>query len=145
MMEIFFTCYWLLGVWPQERFSCVVSFEPIDWDGVWFRRKRKLFFFNIHLLFLFIYLAVPGLKCNTWDLLCYGNAGSLVAAYELFTVADGIQFPNQGWIKAPCLRERGVLATGSPRKSQASSVLWSKNGKMWASALEHRQSLRSRG
>ena len=45
-----------------------------------------------------VLIATRGIVC-----LCCGNAGSLVAAYELFTVADGIQFPDQGWIEAPAL------------------------------------------
>ena len=61
-----------------------------------FGSEEKESFFKYSFIIFIYLLAVPGLNCNTWDLLCCGNAGSLVAAYELFTVADGIHFPNQG-------------------------------------------------
>ena len=49
-----------------------------------------------------MYLAVPGLICNTRDLgssLQY--AGFLVAAYELSAASCGISFPEQGWKRRP--------------------------------------------
>ena len=46
-------------------------------------------------LFLFVYLAAPGLSCLVWDLQLW-HAGSLVAAC-------GIYFPDQGSNPDPCI------------------------------------------
>ena len=44
---------------------------------------------------MFIYLAVLGLGCDTWDL--------LAAAFELPAMAGRIHFPDQGSKPGPCI------------------------------------------
>ena len=60
-------------------------------------------------IYLFIYLAMPGLRCSLWDLELQ-HANSLA-------VACGIQFPEQGWNQGPQHCEGRVLVTGPPGKS----------------------------
>ena len=63
-----------------------------------------------HLFFFFKYLFI-------W------RHQDLVAACKLLIVAWGIQFPDQGSTLGPLYRERGVLATGPPGKSQGDFIL----------------------
>ena len=61
-------------------------------------------------MYVFTYLTMPGLSCDTQYLrFLLQHAGSLVAAC-------GIYFPNQGLIPGPLHWECGVLATGLPGK-----------------------------
>ena len=54
-------------------------------------------FLRTFLLFLFIYLAVPGLICGTWDLQSwFQHVGSLVAVCRLLVEACGILLPLPG-------------------------------------------------
>ena len=69
----------------------------------------------------FIYLAVPDLSCRIFDLCCgiwdifqLKQANSLVATC-------GIQFTDQEWNPGPLHWECGVLTTGPPWRSPASS------------------------
>ena len=65
----------LLYAWPSQSL---------------FKKKKSL-------LFLFIYLAVPGLICGTWDLQSWlQHVGSLVAVCRLLVEACGILFPWPG-------------------------------------------------
>ena len=81
--------------------------------------QQNSFFFNIY---LFIYLAVPGLSCSTQDLFQLQHVESLVVAHGLLVVACGIQFPDQGWNPGSLHWEREVLATGPPGKSPAEFI-----------------------
>ena len=64
-------------------------------------------------IFIFIYLAVPGLSSKDPQ----KHTGSLVMACELLVSACGIQFPHQGLNPGPLHWQYGVLAKGPPENS----------------------------
>ena len=82
-----------------------------------------IYFLNIY---LFIYLAVSGLRCSMQDLRCgvwdlsLRHAGSLVAARSLSCpTACGILVPRPGIEPVSLALEGGFLTTGPPGKSQS--------------------------
>ena len=84
--------------------SSLAPRKVLLYDAIWanrlrwslFQKQRKAFFKEIFIYyFIFIWLhrvliATRGTVC-----LCCGGAGSLAGAYELFTVAGGMQPPKQ--------------------------------------------------
>ena len=84
----------------EEQFSGKGSdvdyFSPIACD------QRQITFYLFKNMYLFTYLAGPGLKCCTWylwSLLLHTR--SSVATCKLSVVVCGIQFPDQGLNPGP--------------------------------------------
>ena len=95
----------------SSTYSCIHS--VIHPFVHWFFFSNGTYYFIIFFknIYLFIYLAAPGLSCGMW--------GSLVAACKLLVVACGTLFPDQGLNPGPLRWECGVLATGPPGKSRS--------------------------